>query len=101
MKVVVALPEPVWGRLASIADARGVSVADVIGKAIAAEMKPRPLLHSVSFKRRQVVVSLVEAGHTDRFIAEATGELVQYVRDARRDAGLPANKARISERKSA
>ncbi|GAA3730356.1 hypothetical protein GCM10022239_03690 [Leifsonia bigeumensis] len=34
--VPVTLPEPVWGRLASIADRRGVKVADLIADAVQA-----------------------------------------------------------------
>ncbi len=93
VKVTMAFPRNVWGRLASIAEDRGVTIAQIISGAVVNELKPRD--------RRQWVLSLVRTGYCDRVVAEITGELKQYVATTRRREGLPANRDRGSERKTA
>lgn len=82
----VKLPDQVWGRLASVADDRGVTVEQLLIAAVAEVVKPRD--------RRERVLHYVRAGYTDARVAEATGELKHYVGDVRRRAGLPANRQR-------
>ena len=80
----VTVPERVWGRLASEADNRGVTVEDVLVEAINHVIRPQD--------RREQIVVLALAGWTDRDIAERTGEVVGFVATVRRQAGIPANK---------
>lgn len=86
VKVSVELPQNVWGRLATIAEDRGVTVAQVIGGAVIHELRPKD--------RRQWILALVKSGYCDRRVAEITGELKQYVSQVRRAAGMPANRDR-------
>ena len=83
VQVTMKFPKHVWGRLATIADDRGVNVPQVIAGAVAGELKPRD--------RREWVLTLVRNGYPDRIVADITGELKQYVSTTRRRAGLPAN----------
>ena len=80
----VKLPDAVWGRLATVADVRGVDVPDLLVAALTEILKPR--------NRREHIVFLAQAGYTDARICEATGELRQYVGDVRRKAGISANR---------
>jgi len=80
--VNVTVPLHVWGRLASEADNRGVTVEDVLVTAINHVIQPKG--------RREIIVAAVKAGYTDAEVAAHTGELVGFVAQVRRDAGLKA-----------
>ncbi|WP_193596102.1 hypothetical protein [Microbacterium sp. YJN-G] len=86
----ITIPLHVWGQVASEADHRGVKVEDVLVGAI----------NSVRLRshRQAVVIGLTMLGHSDRVIAELTGEARDFIKQARRSVGLPAN---TSERKRA
>jgi len=88
-QLMLKLPEPIWGRLATIAADRKTNVGQIIYAAVMNELKPRD--------RREYVLSLVRSGYPDRVVADMTGELRQYVAETRRRAGLPANKDRPAE----
>lgn len=79
----ITIPLRVWGRLATEADHREVRVEDVLVGAI----------NSVILRshRQAVVIGLTVIGHSDRVIAELTGEGRDFIKQARRSVGLPAN----------
>lgn len=85
----VGIPESVWGRLASVAETRGVTVEDLLVASITEVIKPR--------SRQERIVQLAHAGLPDRVIAERTGELKGFVGEVRRRAGIPVNKQRRSD----
>ncbi len=66
--VPVTLPEPVWGRLASIADRRGVTVADLLAGAV------RALVSAPAHDVRAHLVPVVVPEVHDR-LAELDAEL--------------------------
>ena len=80
----VELPPAVWGRMASVAEDRGVTISDLLVSAVHDILKPR--------SRRERVLHALRMGLTDAVAAERTGELKNYVANVRRDAGLPPNK---------
>lgn len=80
----VFVPEAIWGRLATIADDRGVSVEDILVGAITDLTAPATV--------EERIVQLVRSGFTDAAIAGKTGEFVARVRVVRRAAHLPANR---------
>lgn len=82
----ITVPEKVWGRLATEADHRGVTVEDVLVSAINNVIRPQD--------HRDTIVALVEAGFPDNVIASRTGQLVGRVAEIRRKAGLKPNRAR-------
>lgn len=84
--VNVTVPLHVWGRLASEADNRGVTVEDVLVTAINHVIQPKG--------RRELIIAAVRAGFTDAEVAAQTGELVGFVASVRRSAGLRANRWR-------
>lgn len=84
--VTLTLPTDVWGRLASAAEDRGVTVQDIIVAAL------RPLLAPQTVQAR--VVGLARAGVPDQRICEETGMDRAFVARTRRSAGIPANKQR-------
>lgn len=84
--VNVTVPLHVWGRLASEADNRGVTVEDVLVTAINHVIQPKG--------RRGIIVAAVKAGYTDAEVAAHTGELVGFVAQVRREAGLAAVRGR-------
>lgn len=85
-EVNVTLPRSVWGRIASIADDRGITVQDLLVAAIGSVLQPRD--------RRERVLQALYAGLPDGVVAERTGELRQYVAQVRRAEGLPPVKDR-------
>ena len=85
--VRVELPDPVWGRLVSRADHAGVKVADLIGAAIAREVRAdRPATG------RERVRDLWAQGLPDRLIAAELGWLNGRVAVERRALGLRPNR---------
>lgn len=80
--VQVTVPVNVWGRLASEADNRGVTVEDILVAAINYVIRPQG--------RREMILAFVRAGFTDAQVAAHTGELVGFVAQVRRGAGLAA-----------
>jgi hypothetical protein len=83
----ITIPLKVWGRMASEAESRGVTIADLLVAAVQQVIRPPA-------GRSEMVVSLARAGFTDREICERLGEQRSYVSDQRRSAGLPANRDR-------
>lgn len=79
----ITVPLKVWGRLATEADHRDVQVEDVLVGAI----------NSVILRshRQAVVIGLVVLGHSDRVVAELTGEARDFIKQARHSVGLAAN----------
>lgn len=84
--VPVYLPEPIWGRLATVADDRGVSVEDILTTAV------RQLIDPMTVEEQ--IVDLVRAGWPDKIIAAKTGQVLGRVARVRRAAHLPPNKFR-------
>ena len=83
----IEVPLRVWGRLASEADNRGISIADLLVEAVRGLDRPR-------LSRSAAVVALARQGFTDREIAEKTGETINYIKTARYKVGLQANRDR-------
>lgn len=81
--VQVALPDPVWGRLASRADDSGVTVADLISTAVAALVPPTSV---------DPVVTLTRSGLSDKEIAAQLVLTNAQVKTRRLAAGIPANR---------
>lgn len=80
----VYLPEHVWGRLASTAEDRGVSIEDLLVTAITELLSPMTVAEHVA--------QLARAGMPDALIAARTGLLLQRVAQLRRRAHVPANR---------
>jgi hypothetical protein len=79
----VTIPEAVWGKLASAAEMRGVTVEDVLVSAISSVTEPQ--------STRERVLAMVRAGLADATIADHVGLLLYQVAQIRRNAHLPAN----------
>lgn len=88
-KVPVYFPERMWAQLTVKADERGVRVAPMLAAAV------MELTQQWESRSHRVQV-LARAGLPDQVIAERTGETRKFVGDARRDAGIPANRFRRS-----
>lgn len=84
--VPLTLPTNVWGRLATIADDRGVTVQQLIVTAL------RPYLAPQTLETR--IRDMARAGLTDQQMCEMTGRDRAFVARTRRAAGIPANKRR-------
>ena len=82
----VMLPEPIWGRLATIAHDRETTIEDLLVAAV------KQIIDPATIEER--IVDLARAGWPDKVIASKTGALVGRVAKIRRDAGIPANKFR-------
>ena len=79
----ITVPIRIWGRLASEADHRGVTVEDLLVGAI----------NTVAIRshRYAVVIGMAVQGHSDRVIADLTGESRDFIRAARSSVGIRAN----------
>ncbi len=84
--IPVLLPEVVWGKLATVADDRGVSVEDILTSAVMQLIAPSTV--------EERIVQFARAGYPDAVIADRTGQLVARVGEVRRAAGVPANRFR-------
>lgn len=82
----VQIPMDVWGKLAAVAEMRGVMVADLLVDAIGLSLTPR--------SRAEQIVLLAQRGWTDKQIAAETGETTAHVARVRRKWGIEANKGR-------
>jgi hypothetical protein len=82
--VTLTISTNVWGRLATVADERGVTVQELIVTAL------RPIITPDTLETR--VASYARAGLTDTQICELTGRDRAYVARTRRAAGIRANK---------
>lgn len=78
----VTVPARVWGLLANEAEERGTRVDDLVVAAI------RNVLWRSH--RQAVVIGLALLGHTDKAIAELTGESHEFIREARHSVGISA-----------
>lgn len=83
----VTIPLRVWGRLATAADNRDVTIEDLLVEAILGVI-------CAPTERAARVVALAQAGYSDTEICQMTGELRAYVATARRDRGIKATKHR-------
>ncbi len=81
--VNITVPRKIWGRLATEADVRGVSIEDILVAAIHHVIYPND--------RTDRIIVLVNAGYSDTKIAEVVGETRRHVTQMRRQAGLPRN----------
>lgn len=81
--VKVTVPRRIWGRLATEADMRGVTIEDILVAAINHVIHPND--------RTDRIIVLVNAGYPDAKVAEIVGETRRHVSQVRRYAGLPAN----------
>ncbi len=79
----IHVPEPVWGRLASLADDRGVQIEDLLTAAIISITQPQTV--------REQILQMVRAGLPDAVIADHIGYTLSQVAVVRRSAKLPAN----------
>lgn len=91
-RVTFELPGPVWFDLAGIAEKHEVTVADLIAEAIRDRVRAEHASDAASRRRRQQVIDMVSAGHTDAVICERLGETRDYVGTTRRRAGLSPNR---------
>ena len=85
--VPVYLPEHVWGRLASLADDRGVTVADLIADGIKQNLE-------VPLTIDQRIIRWNRAGVPDPVIAHRMDRTVDWVRRCRRRLNLPHRRFR-------
>lgn len=84
----VDIPDRTWAELAAVADGQGVKVAQLLAAAV---------MELAGWESRsQRVCVLARAGLPDAVIAERTGETRGFIGDARRSAGIPANRFRRS-----
>lgn len=84
MQVKLTIPDHVWGKLATHADANQVKVADLITDAITGIIAP-------AAETQKTVADLVIEGYPDPVIAHMRGRSIESVRFERRQAGLKAN----------
>lgn len=84
----ITLPLHVWGRLATVADQTGLTVADVLYEAIENTLNPNRVIKYPEDVRRMRVVKLAENGMDDGDIAVLLEETRQFVAQTRRDAGI-------------
>lgn len=89
--VNVILPDRVWSRLVSAAEARDTTVTDLLVAAIRPFVTPQTP-HDRSRLRRARIIGLVQTGWPDRKISIRTGETRGFIADVRREAGLKPNK---------
>lgn len=87
MEKSITIPTPVWGRLATEADLRGVSIADLLVATVQHLVKP-PTTEA------ERIVFLARSGFTDRQICEQLGVTREKVSRVRLKAGVPAAKGR-------
>ena len=80
--VPVYLPEHVWGRLASMADDRGMSIADLIADGIKQNLQ-------VPLTIDQRIIRWNQAGVPDTVIAHRLDVTVDWVRRCRKRLNLP------------
>lgn len=83
-EVAITVPMSVWGRLASEADLRGSTVADVLVVAIQNTIRRS--------HRDALILGLLLQGHTDQVITTLTAESPGHVREVRKAAGIKANR---------
>lgn len=83
MRVTFEVPDKVWGRLAMVADTRGVKIADILVGLIAQEVRERPA---------ESVLRLHAAGYSMAAIAKALGMTNAAVKSRMYRHGLHANK---------
>lgn len=89
----IELPLRVWGRVATEAEHRGVSVEDIYVAAIESIIAP--------LDRREAILRLVHMGMDDGAVSRRLGETRQYVADVRRKAGILRNRVKYpTERKA-
>lgn len=103
MKVSFDIPDRDWWRFSGIAEKRGMTLSELLSDAIRAEIR-RPYIEVADeqqAQRQALVEYLVDQGFTDTRIAERLGVPVHFVRTARTHVGLPANKQRRSEERTA
>lgn len=82
----VILPERVWGRLASAADHRGVTVADLLTVAV------EGLIRTNRTDPRERLLSEIRSGVPDPVVAHRMGIPLEAVRQERRAMGMSAPK---------
>lgn len=100
MKVSFEVPDRDWWRFTGIAEKRDMTLSELLSDAIRAEIR-RPYIEVADeqqAQRQALVEYLVDQGLTDTRIAERLGVPVHFVRTARHNVGLKANKQRRSER---
>ena len=83
MTHTIGLPDDVWGRLASEADERGCTTADLLRVAILGLIQPG--------NSTDRVLQMVRAGFVDAEISLSVGLSKDRVGQIRRDAGLTRN----------
>jgi hypothetical protein len=86
----ITVPLSVWGRLASEADTRGVTVEDLLVSAINNLVRPKDTA--------LIVATAARAGYTDGEIAAHTGLTRMRVAELRRRAGVKPNRDRGQRR---
>lgn len=85
MRVPLEIPDTVWGRLADIADGRGVKVTQVVNEALTAVASPRGYLAD------RIILAVLN-GQCDADIAAELGLTNRQVQDVRLGAHMKANK---------
>jgi len=91
MTVPVTLPARVWGRLASLADASGVTVADLVADAIQDVLPvraPRPFTRAADIAKLPELRVWVAEGVPMSHMAKRAGCSDDTLRNALRLAGL-------------
>jgi len=88
VRVVLNLPDPLWARLATIADEQDTRIPDLLQAAVAGVVSSRI---PPGEARREMVARLVRAGLTDGQIADRLRLTRGWVAQTRREAGLRPN----------
>lgn len=84
MRVSLNIPDRVWAGLVTVAEREGQTVALLLSGLIDGKVAP--------VVRRDLIVRLVKAGMCDADVAARTGDVVGYVAQIRRHAGLKPNR---------
>lgn len=100
MTQVVKFPDGAWAKLATVADKRGMSIAEVLVEAaqhvMAAKDQPKPVIPATPRRTHQAldwdeVARLHAQGMNDRQISDVMGRPVRSIYTARTAMKLPKN----------
>lgn len=93
MRISLEMPDAVFGKLANLADSKGVKVADIVGDAVAAAVGERVVVHRAPALKLtpdvpEKIVAAHGAGMTWQALADRFGVAVSTIYGAvRRETG--------------
>ena len=87
--VTITIPARVYGRLATVADKQGKSIADLLTETIKTVIDPpKRRIAQAKDSREQRILDLVMIGAPDCDISVVLGETVSHIAAVRRRAGI-------------